>query len=378
MPTLKFELATQADDLDLRRLLRENPIQGSILLSFEREPNYFEASAVEGDFHQTIIARESDSGKVIAFGNRSIRPLYVNGEIRDIGYMSQLRVDPGYGKGMYLARGLAGGFKKYHELHLDGRTPFYIMSVVEDNLPAQRLLTSGLSEYPTAREYTRMFTYAIYPVRRKHELTLPSSMRIVRGDDNYTNDIVDCLNRNNLHKQLAPHWTCDSLFTSNVSTSSTQCLSPSDFFLVLDNDCVIGCLACWDQNSFKQTIVRGYSGSLARWRKVINVFSKYIGEPYLPEPNTTLKYSYASQLAIDNDDPIVFKALLRAMYNHALEQGYSYFMIGLAESHPFRKIVESYRPLTYISQIYLVNWDADDDLMAKLDQRIPGLEIAIL
>ena len=244
------------------------------------------------------------------------------------------------------------------------------MSVIEDNLPARKLLTSGLPEYPTAREYTRMFTYAIYPVRQKRELPLPASMRIVRGGDNYATDIVDCLNRNNTRKQLAPHWTCNSLFLSN--------LSPSDFFLVLDQDRVIGCLACWDQNSFKQTVVRGYSGSLARWRKVINVFSRYIGVPYLPEPNTPLKYSYASHLAVDDDDPVLFKSLLRAMYNHTLEQVYSYFMIGLAESNPFRKIVESYRPLTYISQIYLVNWDADDDLPSKLDQRVPGLEIAVL
>jgi len=351
-------------------LLRENPIQGSLSLSFEREPNYFDASAVEGDFHQTIVARESDSGNVIAFGNRSIRPLYVNGEIRDIGYMSQLRVNPSYGKGMYLARGLAGGFKKYHELHLDGRTPFYIMSVIEDNLSARRLLTSGLSEYPIAREYTRLFTCAIYPVRSKHELSLPASMRIVRGDDSYTEKIVGCINRNNANKQLAPHWTSDSLFISS--------LSPSDFFIVLDHDRVVGCLACWDQNSFKQTVIRGYSSSLARWRKVINIFSRYVGVPYLPELNTLLKYSYASHLAVDNNDPIVFKALLRAIYNHTLEQGYNYFLIGLAESHPFRTIVESYRPLTYISQIYLVNWDADDGLLSKLDQRIPGLEIAVL
>jgi hypothetical protein len=370
MPALKFEIAAQTDDADLRRLLRENPIAGSISLSFEREPNYFDASVVEGDFHQTIVARESDSGNVIAFGNRSIRPLYVNGEIQDIGYMSQLRVNPGYGKGMYLARGLAGGFKKYHELHLDGRTPFYIMSVIEDNLPARKLLTSGLSEYPTAREYTRMFTYAIYPVRRKRDLLLPPSMRIVRGDEKHANDIVDCLNRNNVNKQLAPHWTCDSLFLSN--------LSPSDFFLVLDNDRVVGCLACWDQNSFKQTVVRGYSGLLARWRKAINLLSRFGVVPYLPEPNTPLKYSYASHLAVDNDDPRVFKALLRAMYNRNLEQGYGYFMIGFAETNPFRKIVESYRPLTYISQIYLVNWDANEDLLSKIDHRIPGLEIALL
>jgi hypothetical protein len=40
--------------------------------------------------------------------------------------------------------------------------------------------------------------------------------------------------------------------------------------------------------------------------------------------------------------------------------------------------VESYRPLTYISQIYLVDWDADEDLLSKIDHHIPGVEIAVL
>jgi hypothetical protein len=370
MPSLTFELASERDDPDLRRLLRENPIPGSISLSFEREPCYFDASQVEGEFHQTIVARESDSGAVIAFGNRSVRPVFVNGVVQDIGYMSQLRVHPRYGKGMYLARGLASGFRKYRELHRDGRAPFYLMSVIEDNLPARRLLTSGLPDYPHAREYTRLFTYAVYPVRRKRDLPLPPSIRIIRGEDAYAQAIVNCLNRNNALKQFAPFWTCDSLFRSR--------LSPADFFLALEGDHVVGCLACWDQSAFKQTVVRGYSGSLRRWRKLINVCSYFGILPYLPEPNTPLRHSYACHLAIDDDHPAVFDALLRNVYNYNLEQKYSYFMIGLADSNPLRRTLETYRPLTYISQIYLMDWDDNGDLLAKLDERMPAPEIALL
>ena len=372
MSSLIFELALQEDDSDLRRLLRENPIPSSISLSFEREPCYFDASAVEGEFHQTIVARESNSGRVIALGNRSVRPLFVNGRVQDIGYMSQLRVDPAYGKGLYLARGLSGGFKKYRELHQDGRAPFYLMSVIEDNLPARRLLTSGLPEYPHAREYTRLYTYVVYPVRRKRGLPLPRSMRMIRGNDHYADAILDCLHRNNARKQFAPYWTCDSLF------SSRSRLSPTDFFLALEGKRVVGCLACWDQSAFKQTVVRGYSGSLARWRKIINFFSRFGNVPYLPEPNANLRHSYVCHLAIDEDNPIVFEALLRRAYNHNLERNYSYFMIGLAVSNPLHKIVEAYHPLTYISHIYLVDWDDNGDLLAKTDQRTPGPEIALL
>ncbi|MDQ3005646.1 MAG: hypothetical protein M3R47_09730 [Chloroflexota bacterium] len=371
MPALDFTLATPADDESLRRLLRENPIPGSLSLTFEREPCYFDAAAIEGSFHQTIVAREKDSGNVIAFGNRSVRKLFLNGHPQDIGYMSQLRVRPDYGKGLYLARGLAGGFKKYHQLHQDGRAPFYLMSIIEDNLPARRLLQSGLPEYPYIKEYARMFTYTVYPVRQKAAMHLPRSLKLTRGTDQYAAGIIDCLNRNGSRKQLAPYWTCESLFTSN--------LSPSDFFVVLEGDRVVACLACWNQNAFKQTVVRGYSGSLARWRKLLNMFSSLGAWPYLPEPNTPLRYSYASHLAIDNDDPHIFAALLRAVYNHNLERGYSYFVIGQAETNPLRTVVKPYRPLTYVSQLYLVTWDHGQKFIEAVDKNlIPAPEIAVL
>ena len=216
-----------------------------------------------------------------------------------------------------------------------------------------------------------MFTYAIYPVRRKRVFPLPRSLRLARGNDKYAIGIVECLNRNNARKQFALCWTCDSLFIAN--------LEPSDFFLALDDECVVGCLACWDQSAFKQTVVRGYSGALARWRKLLNAFSRFGSWPYLPEPNTLLRHAYASHLAIDHDDPVVFAVLLRALYNRALEHGYSYFMVGLAESNPLRSVVGAYRPFTYVSQLYLVTWDDGLDAIAKVDHHlVPTLEIAML
>ena len=120
------------------------------------------------------------------------------------------------------------------------------------------------------------------------------------------------------------------------------------------------------------------AGSLARWRKWLNKFSSFGGWPYLPEPNTHLRHSYASHLAVDDDNPAVFAALLRELYNDNIERRSSYFMLGLAESNPLRDVVEVYRPLTYASQIYLVDWDDGCDLSAGIDERIPGLEVAVL
>lgn len=370
MTSIVYDLATPDDDAALRRLLRENPMPGSISLSFEREPCYFHASAIEGPFHQTLVAREAGTGNLVGLASRSVRPMFLNGSVQSVGYLGQLRIHPRYCKSLFLARGLTRGFEFFQKLHADRQAPFYLMSIIADNAPARRLLASGFPGFPRLHEYTRLFTYAIYPIRPKRPLPLPRSLRLVRGNDNCVQAIVDCLQRNGPRKQFAPHWTADSLFTAD--------LTPADFFLALDGQRVVGCLACWDQSRFKQTVVRGYSGLIARWRKLINWLSPLGGWPTLPNPHTPLHYCYASHLAIDDDNPLVFAALLRAYYNHAVAQNYSYFMIGLNEANPFCEIVKTYHPLTYNSQLYLVAWDDGFDAISQVDTRAPGLEVAVL
>jgi hypothetical protein len=51
------DLATPADDPEIRRLLRDNPMDGEIRVSLEREPNAFLAAAVEGEPHHMVVAR---------------------------------------------------------------------------------------------------------------------------------------------------------------------------------------------------------------------------------------------------------------------------------------------------------------------------------
>ena len=92
MPRYQLELATPADDADLRRVLAETPMDGRIAISFRREPSYFDAAVVEGDFHQVIAVRDGHDGKIVGMGCRSVRSRYVNGRLDRIGYLSGLRL----------------------------------------------------------------------------------------------------------------------------------------------------------------------------------------------------------------------------------------------------------------------------------------------
>jgi len=105
MSRYRFELATPADDGELRAVLAATPMPGSIAVSFHREPSYFGAAVVDGRFRQTLAARDQQTRRIVGVASRSVGPRYVNGQPADVGYLSGLRVLEGHrGLGM-LGRG---------------------------------------------------------------------------------------------------------------------------------------------------------------------------------------------------------------------------------------------------------------------------------
>jgi hypothetical protein len=345
--------------------LRESPLPGRVVLSYEREPCYFAASALEGPFHQTIVAREPGTGEVLACANRSVRLRFVDGEPRPVGYMSQLRFHPRLRGGMGLARFLSKAFAFFHTLHEDGRAPFYLVSVVAGNNPARRLLTGGLPGFPRLRVLGRLETYAIHLGRPRRPLPLPRGLRLEPGTEERLPALLDCLDRNGRRCQLAPCWTAETL-------GSMPGLSAADFSLALDGERVVGCLAAWDQSAVKQLVVRGYSGALAAWRPLLNLVAR------LPPPGAPLRSCWASHRAIDHDDREVFAALLRAVYNSAVHQGHHYLTIGFGEADPLRSVLAGYRTTSYLSDLYLAAWEDGEAAAAGVDGRPPDPEIAVL
>lgn len=368
MTQFQIELAGAKDDIGLRKILCETPMDGEISLSLEREPDYFIAAAVEAPEHQIIIGRNTENDEIMGMGGRALRQLYLNGQVKTIGYLSQFRILPKY-RG--LIKILLKSWQKLRELHQDQKSPFYYTSIIEDNHVARRFLTRQLPGLPQYIEYTRMHTLAIFSKRQKKALNPPAEIRILRGEEKYTEQIISCLQRNLQRFQLAPHWTSDLLFTKK----HTPNLNPQDFFIALQGDQVTGCLALWDQNGFKQTVVRGYSGKTKRWRWLLNLLARLFGYPALPDENEKINYAYASHLAVDEDNPQIYQALLRGLHHRAVAEGFSYFLLGLSENHPLRQLTQDqYRHIDYTSIIYWVTWD---EHLPEIEERIAAPEIAI-
>jgi hypothetical protein len=98
----------------------------------------------------------------------------------------------------------------------------------------------------------------------------------------------------------------------------------------------------------------------------------------LPPPGQPIHYAFASFICIAHNNPDIFGALLRQVYNLAAGRGYSYLMLGLSERDPLLTVARQYAHIPYYSRLYTVCWKDEEAFHEKLDLRIPYVEIASL
>ncbi len=338
---VEFDVATPADDAEIRRLLHETPIRGAISLTLEREPNYFADADIPGESTQTIVAREQ--GKVVCAGNCVTRNLFVNGELRRVGYMGGLRLAATHvGRFDILRR----GYQLFSELQKDGSADFYFTSIASDNVRARAFLERSVRGLP---RYEFLSDYATLVIPSKLGQKLPVS-ELLRLDSNPSD-------------QFASHWTNEKLAALEFLG-----LRSSDVVSVEGESASL-----WDQRCFKQTIIQGYSGWMRFARPIINGLRL----ARLPRVGTTL--SNAIVCGFNVNDPHISIALLSRLRSLAARRGISYVSLGLSRNDPrFELILQRFRCRIYHSRIYLVHWPDIGGTAADLDPGLVSPELAFL
>jgi hypothetical protein len=368
---VRFELATRADDAEIRRLLRENPMPGRISISLEREPDAALAAAVEGDVHHTIVARDPTNGRLMAMGSVSVRDAYVNGEVTRLGYLGQLRLDRAYRP---RASMVIGGYRLFRELHESLGVRLYLTSIAADNEQATRFLARGLPDMPTYRACETFVTSVIEPWRVN--CSPPAGLRIDTCGAERLPELHECIERSAPRRQFAPSWREGELL-ERMRCRELRMIAATR------RGRVVGCVGVWDQSAYKQAVIRGYEPRLLRWRPFINFVGRVCNAPHLPPVGTKLNLFYLSHVAIEDDDPEVFPALLAAACDPSEMRGDGFleaqFVLGLSERSPLLGAIP--RGLcrhTYRTNLYVVHWDDGRAAAAELDDRVCQPEVALL
>ena len=362
-----FALATPADDVDIRRLLRENPMPGRITLTLEREPDYFADANLPGTEKQTIIAREG--GRVVCVGNCSMRERFVNGQPRRVGYLGGLRLDSrAAGRFDILRR----GYEFFRELQAERPADFYFTSIAADNLPARKFLERGLPGMPAYECIGEFVTLLI---------GTPNSRSASCNDGDVCADpeisvplLAEFIHRHAPQNQLAPCWPVEELLALESLGLRAQ-----DFLAVRGENNLTACAALWDQRAFKQTVISGYSPRLAMARPVINFAARFLGTPRLPEAGSTLAQAFVSHLAVMPEHSDVLTDLVAKLGVNAAGRGIGFLTLGFAANDSrLMQLCRRFRCREYRSRIYVVRWPELGGSARELDGRCLGPEVALL
>jgi hypothetical protein len=352
--------AMPGDEPELRRLLRETPLSGAIALTFEREPDWHRAAAVEGDRHDVLVGRRSE--RVVGFAARAVRDVFVDGAPARLGYLGGLRIEPGARGELRLLR---EGFAWFAAARRPDELPFDLTSIVVGNVRARRLLEAGLPGLPAYRPLGELVTLALRarPARRP-------APAVARGSRERLPEIAAFLQREGARCQLAPRLAADLL----TSPSRARALAPEDFLLVEKSGAIRAAGAVWDQRTFKQTVVRSYAPALRLLRPVL----VRCGIARLPAEGAPFASAFLAFAHASGDDAAAFAHLLDAALDEGARRGLDALVLGLAADHPLLDVARRRRHWEYRSILYAVHFADGDERVAALDRRPLGPEVSIL
>ena len=368
MSKLSFSLATEADDPELRARMAEDWLPGNITVSFRREPCFFYGSSVQGESAQIIKCIDLQSGKLIGLGSRIENKVYINGEAQRIGYLADLRAHPEYRGSSALAR----AYHYLRQLHLKDPIPFYYSMILEDNHIARNILTSARCGLPYYRDMGRFLTPAVFLDLPKKPIKIEGiSFRHAREND--LSNIFFFIEKHAREKQLAP-----VIELKDFNTARLRDLFVDDFYLAIQDEKIIGVIAAWDQSAFRQTYIERYSKALRMIRPIYNLISKLTALKPLPAPGNKVPYFYLALVTIKNNEPEIFRGLLRYLYNDRRTGPWNYFISGLHEADPLNNVLKEYRRIDVAGRLFLVHYPENQLDYEQLDNRIPYVEIAMI
>lgn len=368
MLDITLKLAEQKDEAELRQLTADMPMPGLVQIAYKREPDFFKAQVVEGRGSQTLIGVDTRSGTIAGMGTRSVKRAYINGEESGVGYLSSLRVSKPYRKTIHLAR----GYEFLRQLHQAGDADIYLSTMLGANTEAQKL-TRGRGRLPTYHDIGQYRTMAISLSQNAYQ-SRAQGLNIRSADSSDLKMLVEFLNDQGKQRQFFPVYTEEDFFSD---AGLLRRLLPEDILLAFNDRQLVGVMAAWDQRSFRQSVVTGYSQWMAFARPIYNLWASLTKLPPLPASGAVLNYGYLALLCIKDDSAAVCQALLGALMMRNRGR-FSFIMAGLHERDPLLPVISRLRHMNYPSRLYVVCWHEGETVFNKLNENVPYLELGSL
>jgi hypothetical protein len=367
MSRYEFSLGKSEDDAQLRDRMASDWIEGEFAISLRREPSYLLACRLQGDPVQIIVGRDTESGRILATGNRCITKSYLNGEVCPTAFLSDLRIHREYRSGLLLSR----VYRFLRSLHDTDPLPCYTL-VYDDNETALGNLVGGRAGLPHYLECGRLLTRAL-PLSRCKPPLMAAGNELRRAHDEELPAIIEFLNRRNCQFRWAP-----VLDAADFSTGGRcDTLRAEDFFVAVRGGRICATIAAWDQSALRQAHIERYPKSMALLRHVHNLAAPLLKRPRLPAEGAALPYVYLSFVAVEQDDHVLCAALLRHAYNALCQGRWLYALAAIHDDDPLLPVFSDYPAMASAVRLFEVDFSREPDRAVASSVQHARIEFAL-
>lgn len=328
--------ATAEDNARLLELFGTVPMQGELVLTTQRSPDYFALLELQRGAAEVWV-HEQD-GQLDGMGTLHVREGWLDGQPCRVGYLGDLRSRFSARRSRALALSYGPLLEEAAERH--GVSAF-LTSVMATNAAALRALVKRKASRASQPHYAPLRRFsavsiqfvlrrkprpAPYQVRRAIPADVPAMAALLDADHRarpfgYRYDLGE------LEHRFA-HWPG---------------LTVENSYLAFDEaGRLVGCTSTWDPVAVKRYRVVAYRGGMRWVRLGFDALATVVRAPRLPAPGEDFRYFYLCNTSIPGEDPAIFRALLEQVYADAHGQGFHFFTVYLDEEDPLAPALKGF------------------------------------
>ncbi|QTF92225.1 hypothetical protein [Halomonas sp. BM-2019] len=292
-------------------------------------------------------------------GSRLVQPAWYQGERRPLGYLCQIRLAEGHRLPPRAARRAwetLGATRRWDE------APFDLTSITLDSRAARRLLEHGLPGQP---RYHPIGDYRVHALATGRPLPAPQGITLGEADEAAWRELLEWREARRRRAALALAGPAEGRVLRLVARRRGRLLAG---------------LAVLDATPWRQLVVRGYGGRLARLRPALNLMRALTGTPRLPRVGEPLRCGQVVDLVHAPGEQPAALALIRHAASRAAALGLDLLLVGHAERDPLGAWLRHSLPgRHYRTRLYAAAWSplAAADL-AALGEGDLDLELSAL
>ncbi|MFP2906930.1 hypothetical protein ACLESD_18170 [Pyxidicoccus sp. 3LFB2] len=315
--------ATREDSAALLDLFGAVPMQGELVLSTQRAPDYFALFDMQrGDAEVWV---HGEHGLLDGMGAIHVRDGWLEGRPCRVGYLGDLRTRFAARR----ARGLARYFGPVLEETAQRLgVEAFLTAVMASNATALQALVRRRPGREAQPHYALLRRFSAVSIQSSSAGAPPSPSPCAAP-----------------RPGTCPPWPRSSTRTTaralryRYDTGELEHrfarwpgLRVEDTYLAHDaGGRLVGCTSAWNPEAVKRYRVHAYRGSMRWVRLGWNALASAVRAPRLPAPGSDFRYFYLCNTSVRGEDPAIFRALLEQVYADFHGQGFHFFTLYQGE-----------------------------------------------